>query len=575
MQAQGRATAIPATHSPRAHPTGGADRYVIGLDFGTESGRAVLVRLRDGAPLAAAVYPYPDGVIDTQLPGGEAKLPPDWALQNPHDWLAAITVTVPQVLREAGVDPAHVIGIGCAFTACTVLPTTSDGTPLCLLDRYVNQPHAWPKLWKHHAAQPQADRLNAVAHARGEAFIARYGGKVSAEWLIPKAWQILQEAPALYAAAARIIEGGDWLVWQLCGNETRNACAAGYKACWNRAEGYPNAAFLAALHPDLADLASKLGPGVTPPGTRAGGLTAQWAAQLGLRPGTAVGTAIIDAHAGTPGSGVVEPGVMALVMGTSTCHMLMAATEVPVTGISGVVADGIVPGLFGYEAGQAAVGDMFAWFVDNSVPAAYAEAAAAAGVSLHTLLTTRAAAAAPGASGLLALDWWNGCRTPLVDADLSGVLLGYTLRTRPEEIYRALIEATAYGTRLIIETFETGGVPVTRLVAGGGLTANPLLLQIYADVTGREIAVAGAGAASALGAAMLGATAAGAAAGGYATLAAAAGQMVPPPLAVYHPQPAAQARYDALYAVYRQLVGLFGQDEGSVLRTLRRLRTAA
>ena len=399
-------------------------------------------------------------------------------------------------------------------------------------------------------------------------FWRRYGGKVSSEWLIPKALQILDEAPAVYQAAARIVEGGDWLVWRLCGTESRNACAAGYKACWNRDSGYPAPAFLAALHPTLGGLTEKLGAGVQAPGTRAGTLTPDWATKLGLTPATAVGVAIIDAHAGTPGSGVVDPGVMALIMGTSTCHMLMAREEVLVRGISGVVADGIVPGLFGYEAGQAGVGDTFAWFVENGVPGRYEAEATRRGISLHDLLSERAAGQPAGAHGLLALDWWNGCRTPLVDAHLSAAIFGYTLRTRPEDIYRALIEATAYGTRLVIETFTTQGVPVDRLIAGGGLTANRLLMQIYADVTGREIAVAGAGAASALGAAMLGATAAGAAVGGYDTLAAAAARMVPAPVAAYRPDPPGQAAYEPLYQQYCRLVDLFGRDDGSVLKSL-------
>jgi L-ribulokinase len=550
------------------------NRYAVGLDFGTESGRAVLVDLADGTLVASAVYHYPDGVIDTRLPTGGPELPSEWALQNPRDWLATVEHTIPQLIAESGIDPAAIVGIGVDFTSCTVLPTTADDTPLCMLGEWASQPHAWPKLWKHHAAQPQADRINEVAQERGEGFIKRYGGKVSSEWLIPKALQILEEAPEVYQAADRIIEGGDWIIWQLCGQEKRNACAAGYKACWNRQEGYPSAAFLGASHPGLAHLADKLGP-VYPPGTSAGTLTAQWAERLGLSPETAIGVAIIDAHAGTPGSGVVEPGVMALVMGTSTCHMLMSREEVLVQGISGMVADGIVPGLYGYEAGQASVGDIFAWFVENSVPVSYSEEAEGRGISLHDLLSEKAARQQPGESGLLALDWWNGCRTPLVDADLSGVVLGYTLSTRLEEIYRALIEATAYGTRLVIETFEMQGVPVHRLVAGGGVTANHLLMQIYADVTGREIEVAGAGAASALGAAMLGATAAGGVGGGYDTLAEAARHMVPDPLQVYRPESPSQATYDLLYREYSKLVDLFGRDQGSVLKTLHHLRTEA
>jgi L-ribulokinase len=550
-----------------------SSRYSIGLDFGTESARAVLVDVCTGRVAASTVFEYPDGVIDQNLPETDQTLPPDWALQNPADWLRAVEVTIPAVLHEGGVAPEEVVGIGMDFTSCTILPTTANGTPLCQIEGWRDQPHAWPKLWKHHAAQPQADKVNRLAIERGERFIKRYGGKISSEWLIPKALQILEETPETYDTAARIIEGGDWVVWQLTGNERRNTCAAGYKACWEKGTGYPSPEFLAALHPQLGNLvADKLSQAIYPPGTLAGGLRSDWAVKLRLKPGTSVGVAMIDAHAGTLGSGVAGPGVMAMVMGTSTCHMLMSRQQVLVEGISGVVEDGIVPGLFGYEAGQVGAGDMFAWFVEHSVPYEYHCEAERRGLSLHELLTEKAQTLRPGQSGLLALDWWNGCRTPLVDADLSGVVLGYTLATKPEEVYRALIESTAYGTRLIVDLFIEQGVAVERLVSGGGLTRNPMLMQIYADVTGREIAVAGTDQATALGAAMLGATAAGRAKGGYDTLGEAAEHMAPQPAAVYHPIPRNVAVYNELMAEYARLVDLFGRRSDSPLKVLRRLR---
>jgi L-ribulokinase len=263
---------------------------------------------------------------------------------------------------------------------------------------------------------------------------------------------------------------------------------------------------------------------------------------------------------------------MALVMGTSNCHMLMSGELTPVEGISGVVEDGILPGLYGYEAGQAGVGDIFGWFVENGVPAPYADEARIRGISLHALLSEKAQALRAGESGLLALDWWNGCRTPLVDAGLSGLMLGYTLATRPEEVYRALIEATAYGTRLVIETFTGQGIAVDRLVATGGLTANPLLMQIYADVSGREISVAGTEQATGLGAAMLGATAAGPSLGGYASLAEASARMAGPARGVFHPQPQESATYQRLYGEYIRLVDVFGRSDSSPLRLVGELR---
>jgi L-ribulokinase len=553
-----------------------ASKYTIGIDFGTASARAVLASVETGEVVATAVHPYADGVIDEALPGGDQPLPPDWALQNPDDWLDAIRVTIPAVLAESGVAAADVIGLGIDFTGCTVLPTTADGTPLCTLDAYRQQPHAWPKLWKHHGAQPQVERVNALAGSRGEPWLARYGGKISSEWLIPKALQILEEAPAIYDAAVRLVEGSDWATWQLTGVLARNACAAGYKATWHKVEGFPSTDYLAALHPQLIGLyQSKLAGPILPPGHRVGGLTQAWADQLGLLAGTPVAAAILDAHSALLGGGVGTTGVMFMIMGTSTCHMVLGEREVPVGGIQGVVEDGIIPGWFAYEAGQAGVGDIFAWFVENAVPPLYHEEAARQNKSLHTLLSEKAALLAPGGNGLLVLDWWNGCRSTLVDAGLSGLLVGCTLATEPEEIYRALIESTAFGTRVIIEAFTVQGVPVEAIVAGGGLTKNSFLMQCYADITGRELAVAGSEQVSALGAAMLGAVAAGPEAGGYAALSEAVSKMSSPPATVYRPITGRQPAYDALYAEYLRLYDYFGRGENEVMKVLRRLRQAA
>ncbi len=548
-------------------------KYTFGLDFGTESARAVLVNLATGEIVATIVEPYPDGVIDEKLPESEKALPHDWALQNPSDWLATLEATVTGVLGESGVDRSDVVGIGLDFTACTVLPTTADGTSFHMREEYQDRPHAWAKLWKHHAAQPHADRVNAVAEEQGEKWLARYGGKVSSEWLIPKALQLLEEAPDIYAEAAYIVEGSDWVVWQLTGELARNACAAGYKGTWHKADGYPSAEFLAALNPDLANLYSrKIAGPVVAPGRRVGGLSAAWAGRLGLVEGTPVAAPIIDAHAAAPGGGVTGPGTMFMIMGTSTCHLLMAEAEVLAEGIAGVVEDGIVPGLFGYEAGQAGAGDIFAWFLAHAVPPVYHNEAAKRGLSLHDLLAQKSGDQRPGQHGLLALDWWNGNRSTLMDADLSGLLLGATLATRAEDIYRALIESTAFGTRIIIETFTEQGVPVESIVAGGGQAKSSFLMQIYADVTGRAISVAGSDQASALGAAMLGAVAAGRSGGGYDNLAEAAAHMAPPPAKVYQPKPDNVEPYNTLYAKYRRLYDYFGRGENDVMKVLRQLR---
>lgn len=547
-------------------------RYSIGVDFGTESARTVLVEIATGEIVATTIHEYAGGVIDRRLPGSNFSLPPDWAVQDPADWLAALEATIPAVLRESKIEPASVAGIGIDFTACTILPTTVAGTPLCLIPAYCDQPNAWPKLWKHHAAQPEADAINELAAKRGESWLPRYGGKISSEWLMPKALQILMESPELYAAAGRIVEGADWVVWQLTGCLTRNACTAGYKDTWHKREGYPSRDYLRGLHPAFGDLyEKKVGGEVRPPGAHAGGLTAEWAQRTGLAEGTAVAAPIIDAHAAVLGGGVDKPGVLFMMMGTSTCHMLMDEAEVQVEGISGVVEDGILPGLFGYEAGQAGVGDIFGWFVENGVPPEYHAEAARSGQTLHEVLTAKAAQLRPGQSGLLALDWWNGCRSTLVDADLTGMLVGYTLATRAEEIYRALIEATAYGTRMVIEAFTNQGVPVKSIAAGGGLTRNSLLMQIYADVTGREISVVGTEQASALGAAILGAVAAGI----YPSLPDAITHMAPPPSRIYRPIPEHSATYELLYHEYSRLYDYFGHGKNPIMKVLRKLRHRA
>jgi L-ribulokinase len=554
-------------------------RYTIGVDFGTESGRATLVDVADGRELATHVYPYSHGVIDEALPLDDrtVRLEPDWALQDPDDYLRVFQVTIPAVVKAAGINSADVIGIGVDFTACTMLPTKADGTPLCTLPAFRANPHAWVKLWKHHAAQPEADRINAVARERNEGWLDRYGGKISSEWFFSKALQILDEAPEVYAEADRLLEAADWVVWRLTGVETRNSCTAGYKALWSKREGFPDAAYFGALDPRFANVIDeKMTRVITPIGERAGGLTEEAAAWTGLRPGIAVAIANVDAHVAVPAATVTETGRMVMIMGTSTCHMVLSDQEKVVPGMCGYVEDGIIPGFFGYEAGQSCVGDHFAWFTENCVPESYEREARDRGIDVHGLLGEKATRLAVGESGLLALDWWNGNRSVLVDAGLTGLLVGATLATKPEEIYRALIEATAYGTRIIIETFEENGVPVHEMVACGGLPEkNPLLMQIYADVTGRPFKVSASSQTPALGSAMFGAVAAGAQAGGYATIADASHAMARLKDRVFEPIEANRVAYDALYREYVKLHDYFGRGGNNVMKTLKALRSQA
>jgi L-ribulokinase len=549
------------------------DHYTIGLDFGTESVRAALANVRKGEVIASAIYPYPDGVIYRTLPSNNHALPPDFALQNPADWLTGLEETIRQVMLGCDASPQLVIGLGIDFTACTILPTTADGKPLSDVDTFRNNPHAWVKLWKHHAAQPQADQVNELAKQRNEAWLSLYGGKISSEWVLPKALQIYQEAPEIYEAADCILEGVDWVVWQLTGRFARNACGAGYKANWHKVNGYPSAEFLDALKPGFGQFfQEKFAGEVVPPATCVGRLSQVWSERLGLPVGIPVAAGMIDAHAAMIGAGITKPHVMFMIMGTSTCHMLMAEKEERVPGISGVVEDGIVPGLFGYEAGQAGVGDIFAWFIESSVPPVYHAEANKRGITLHSLLSEKAALVDVGQSGLLALDWLNGCRTPLVSANLSGLLIGANLATTPEEIYRTLIEATAYGTRLIIETFIDKEISVDQILAGGGLTKNSFLMQIYADITEREIGVLSMPEVSALGAAMLASVAAGKSTGGYANLSEAAVHMRAPVSYTYKPRPETIPVYRRLYAEYIHLVDYFGRGGSPVMETLRQIR---
>ncbi|WP_415925682.1 ribulokinase [Streptomyces scabiei] len=544
-----------------------SDTYVVGIDYGTLSGRAVVVRVSDGAELAAAEHPYTHAVLDRQLPDGTV-LPPDWALQVPSDYIDVLRIAVPEAVARAGVRPEQVIGVGTDFTACTVLPVLADGTPLCELPEYTSRPHAYVKLWRHHAAQAQADRITDLAVEREEPWIKRYGGKISSEWEFAKALQLLEEDPEIYGRTERWIEAADWIVWRLSGTYLRNACTAGYKGQFQDG-GYPSPEYLAALHPGFADFVTdKLEHPIGRLGDRAGGLTAEAAAWTGLPEGIAVCVGNVDAHVTAPAATAVEPGRMVAIMGTSTCHVMSSDQWAEVPGMCGVVDGGILPGLWGYEAGQSGVGDIFGWFVRTGFPASYAEEAAALGRDPHEHLTALAAEQAVGEHGLIALDWQSGNRSVLVDHDLSGVLVGLTLSTRPEDVYRALLEATAFGTRTVIEAFTSSGVPVEELIVAGGLTKNALLMQIYADVTRLPLGVIDSAQGPALGSAMHAAVAAGA----YPDIRAAARTMGKARPAVYLPDPERAAAYDRLFAEYRLLHDYFGRGANQVMHRLRRIR---
>lgn len=543
-------------------------RHVVGIDYGTLSGRAVVVRVSDGAELASAVHEYEHAVVDEVLPGTGEKLPPEWALQVPADYVNVLKTTVPQAVAAAGIDPQSVIGIGIDFTACTLVPVIEDGTPLCELDAYRDRKHAYVKLWKHHAAQPQADRITSLAASRGETWLPRYGGLISSEWQLAKGLQLFEEDRELYDAMWRYVEAADWIVWQLGGSYGKNACTAGYKGNLQD-DAYPDADFLNALAPGFDSYVShKLAGDVVQLGAVAGHLTERAAEWTGLPVGIPVAAGNVDAHVSNPAAKAVEPGQLVAIMGTSTCHIVSDSSLHVVPGMCGVVDGGVIAGMYGYEAGQSGVGDIFAWFTKNCVPASYQDAAKAAGQNLHEYLTDLASKQVVGEHGLVALDWWSGNRSVLVNHELSGVILGLDLGTKPEDIYRALLESTAFGTRVIVEAFVSSGVPINEFIVVGGLKKNHLMMQIYADVLRLPLSLATSEQGPALGSAIHAAVAAGA----YPDVPTASASMGSREYAAYTPDEARAATYDKLFAEYVVIHDYFGRGANDVMRRLKALR---
>lgn len=544
------------------------EKYVIGVDYGTLSGRALIVRASDGHEMGSAVFEYPNAVMDRVLNSSGAVLGPDWALQDPQDYVDVLRNAVPEALRISGVNPADVVGIATDFTACTMIPVLEDGTPICQIPEFKNNPHAYVKLWKHHAAQPHADRINQLARERNEKWLPRYGGQISSEWELAKGLQLLEEAPEIYNRMYKFVEAADWIVWQLCGIYVRNACTAGYKG--NLQDGqYPSREYFKALNPAFENFADeKISHTIGQLGDNAGPLTTQAAQWTGLTAGIAVAVGNVDAHVTAPAAKATEPGQMVAIMGTSTCHVMNhdVITEVP--GMCGVVDGGIVSGLYGYEAGQSGVGDIFAWYVENQVPAKYFEEAKANKKSIHQHLTDIAADEAVGAHGLVALDWQSGNRSVLVDHELSGLVLGTTLTTTAEQIYRALLEATAYGTRVIVDTFAKSGVPVKEFIVAGGLLKNTFLMQLYSDVTRLPISTIDTDQGPALGSAIHAAVAAGL----YPNVNQAADVMGRVNKHVYLPNEERSKQYDGLYKEYLELHDYFGRGANNVMKRLKQMK---
>jgi L-ribulokinase len=550
------------------------DKFSIGIDFGANSLQTVLVNIATGEEAASATYKFPHGIITDQLPGTDISLDPGWALHHPDDYLIGLKRTVPNLLRMSGISSDQIIGIGIDFQGSTVIPTTDQGKPLAVLEEYRDEPHAWPMMWEHLAAQNKATLLTQLATDRFEPFLDRYGGQINAEWFFPKVWQIQDENLSIYHAADRLIEATDWVVWQLTGEETRNLSAAGYKALWSKSEGFPLEPFFAAMDDGLTNVIdNKMKREILPLGQKAGELTEDAAKWLNLKPGTTIATGMIGPQTAVPAASIAEPGKMALVLGSVFKLLVLSKKEYRVPGMSGMVEDGIVPGLIGFEAEQAGGSNHYNWFINNGIPGEYLRVARKQKISIHKLIEEKAQQLEPAESGLVALDWWNGNRSILADKDLTGLILGYSLATKPEEIYRALVEATAFGTRKIFETFIASGVPINEIIiVPNNSCENPLLYNILANVTRMEIKIADSSHPCALGSAIYAAVAAGKENGGYDVIQDAVRKMARLKEKTYIPNNNDKKTYNRVYSEFTLLHDYFGYGHNNAMKRLRNLR---
>ncbi|MGI6778575.1 MAG: ribulokinase [Acetivibrionales bacterium] len=551
-------------------------KYTIGIDFGSLSARAVLFDVKNGGQIGEEVYSYKHAVIDTHLPGSDLPLPPGSALQDACDYIEALEKSVKGLLRKTGVSVDDVIGVGVDFTSCTLVAIDKNGVPLSCKQEFKNNPHAYVKMWKQHTAEREAEYITNVAHNRGEKFLRRYGGRIFSEWGIPKILLTLREAPEIYNEAYRFIEAGDWIVMQLTGEECTSYCTAGYKFLWDYRDGYPSKDFFASLHPGLENVVQeKLVPEekILPLDTRAGVINKRGAQLTGLREGTPVAVSRIDGHSAASAIGCNDEGKLLMIIGTGTGMVLSSKREVLIDGICGVCYGAVIPGYYGYEAGLSCCGDLFEWFVNSSVSSEYIDKSKSKGMNIYSYIEYKANTLKPGQSGLIALDWWNGNRSVLTDGDLSGVLIGMTLSTKPEEIYRALVEATGFSTKMIVDTYKNNGIDICSIFAVGGIPQKSnFLMQIYADILDCEITVPSLQQACALGSGIYAAVAAGKENGGYDSIDEAISKMSHSEGKVYKPNPDNAAVYKELYSEFVKLHDYFGKGGNDVQKTLKKIK---
>ena len=547
--------------------------YVFGYDFGTLSCRLTALDLSNGNLVFSHNFEYPHGVISEKLPDTNITLPPEWCLQHPSDWLDACTALSRKMLDTTGIDGAEVKSIGIDFTSCTLVPVAADGSALCMHKDFYNRPHAWPKLWKHHAAQECAEELEKEAKTHSTWLKDYFGNNVSSEWVFPKILQVIKEDYECYKSTDMYMEALDWLPFVLSGNNTRCTAGLGVNAFWVKGKGFPDRSFFKAIDPRFADvIAEKMKGKEVLVGQAIGKLTPEMADRMGLSTETVICSGHSDSAVAGCGAGATESGDMLLVMGTSTCHQMIFKDYHAFDGVCAIAGDGMVPGYYSYESGQPASGDVFQWYVDNCLPKEYEEEAAGQKISLLHLMDTKAGALKPGESGLIALDWLNGNRSILANYNLSGIIVGLTLATKPEEIFRALVEANLFGSRKIIENYRTNGITINRLFAVGSLAVkSPFVMQVLADILGDTIIVPKVENVPAMGSAVCAAAALGAENGGYATVQEAAAALIPKECLVYKTDAENHRIYNELYAYYNKLHDLFGLED-SFMRELKKIR---